>query len=286
MDSPLVQLLTRTDLEGCIVSYEDVRRWPAAEREELFQLGILRRIEDAEHVTCEVCPNAPYAEVVSDIGSEPRVYCSGCGLRRIPVERFHQWRADFEALGKLLRKCLDLHGKPSMLVPERIWILGRRQVMGRMVEFFLIQGVAWPDSIDMLNDAARLLSSPAPVLVVPHRLPTQPEWREAGRSFLRLTEWACLRSGRLEVSFDEFAEIYARTAEAFERPLKPTPVAYRPDCLKRFCDDHQCTLVQICKWAEVDRADLNRWKNGHPSVPDGGAPATRIERLLQLGERR
>lgn len=286
MDSPLVQLLTRTDLEGYVVSYDDVRRWPAAEREELFGLGILQRIEDAEYVTCEVCPDAPYAEVVSDIASEPRVHCGGCGMRRISAERLHQWKVDFEALGGLLRKCLDLVGKPSMLAPGRIWLLGRKQVMGRMVEFFLVQGIAWPDSTDKLNQATRLLNSPAPLLIVPHGLPAQPEWREAGRSFLRLTEWACLRDGRLDVSFDEFAELCAQTAEAFERPLKPTPVADRPDRLKRFCKDHKCTQLQICEWAEVDRADLNRWKNGHSSVRDGGAPATRIERLLQLGERR
>ena len=228
---------------------------------------------------------APYAEVVLDIGTGPRVQCDGCGLRKISPDRLHQWRVDFEALGGLIRKHLDLLGKPSALVPGRIWLLGRRQVVGRMVEFFLVQGIAWPDSIDRLNQAARLLSSPAPILVVPHGLPTQREWRESGRAFLRLTEWACLRNDRIEVSFDEFAELHSQTAQAFERPLQPTPVADRPARLNQFCDNHKCTLRQLYEWADVDRAELNRWKNGHPSVPDGGAPATRIERLLQLGER-
>jgi len=286
VDSPLVQLLCRTDLEGHILSHDDIRRWPAADRKAIFALGILQRIEDAEYVTCEVCPDAPSAEVVLDIGLGPRIHCEGCGLRRISAERLHQWRVDFEALGGLLRTHLDLLGKPSTLVPGRIWLLGRRQVVGRMVEFFLIQGIAWPDSTDRLNQAARLLSSPAPILVVPHGLPTQREWRESGRAFLRLTEWACLRDGRIEVSFDEFADLHAQTAQAFERPLQPTPVADRPARLKQFCKDHKCTLRQFCEWAEVDAADLNRWKQGNSSVPDGGAPATRIERLLQLGERR
>lgn len=285
MDSPLVELLKRADLEGHALSHDDTRRWPAAERRAIFALGILERIEDAESVTCEVCPDAPYAEVISDVGPEPRVYCHGCGLRRISAERLRQWRLNFEALGGVLRERLDLLGKPLALAPRRIWLLGRRHVEGRMVEFFLVQGIAWPDSADVLNQAARLLSSPAPVLVVPHGLPTHREWRESGRSFLRLTEWASLRGSRIEVSFDEFAELHKQTAKAFERPLQPTPVADRPARLKQFCEDHECTLIQFCKWADVDRADLNRWKNSHSSVPDGGAPATRIERLIQLGER-
>jgi hypothetical protein len=35
----------------------------------------------------------------------------------------------------------------------------------------------------------------------------------------------------------------------------------------------------------VDRADLNKWKNGQPSVPNGGDKATRIEKLLQRGHK-
>jgi hypothetical protein len=154
-----------------------------------------------------------------------------------------------------------------------------------MAEFFLIQGIPWPDSTDGLNQAARLLNSPAPILIVPHGLPARREWLESGRVFLRLTEWACLRDGRIEIWFDEFVQIYRQTAQAFERPLTPTPVADRPPRLKQFCEEHKCTLKQCCEWANVDRSELNRWKNGHSSVPDGGAPATRIERLLQLGER-
>ncbi|MGC8761743.1 MAG: hypothetical protein ACP5VC_17435 [Bryobacteraceae bacterium] len=285
MDSPLVQLLSRTDLEGHILSHDDIRGWPAAERAAIFALGILQRIEDAEYVTCEVCPEAPYAEVISDIGPEPGVHCEGCGLRRISAERLHQWRVDFEALGGLLRSHLDLLGKASTLVPGRIWLLGRKHFAGRMAEFFLVQGIAWPDSTDRLNQAARLLTSPAPILVVPHGLPVQPEWRESGRAFLRLTEWASLCDGRIQICFDEFAQLYMQTAQAFERPVAPTPVADRPARLQQFCEEHKCTLKQCCDWANVDRSELNRWKNGHPSVPDGGAPATRIERLLQLGER-
>ncbi len=285
MDSPLVQLLRRTDLEGHILSHDDIRRWPATEREAIFALGILQRIEDAEYVTCEVCPDAPYAEVIPDINPEPHVHCEGCGLRRIPAERLHQWRVDFEALGGLLRIHLDLLGKPSTLVPGRIWLLGRKHVAGRMAEFFLVQGIAWPDSTDRLNQAARLLTSPAPILVVPNGLPVQPEWRESGRAFLRLTEWASLCDGRIEICSDEFAQLYMQTAQAFERPVTPTPVADRPARLQQFCEEHKCTLKQCCDWANVDRSELNRWKNGHPSVPDDGAPATRIERLLQLGER-
>lgn len=282
MDKPLVQLLKRTDLAGHVIAWDETRQWPAPDREAIFQLGLLRRVEDAEYVTCEVCPDAPYAEVVSEIGPEAWVFCGGCGLRRIPAERLQQWQVDFEALGRQVIAHLGLTGGVQTLVPGRIWLLGRRQADERIAEFFLIQGIDWPDSVDALRSTPSLAGSPAPVIVCPDRLPREAEWRESGRVFFRLSEWARLK-GDLQIDFDVFADLYRQKAEAFDGPLTPTPPEGRGALLKRYCAGHNCTVAQICFWANVDRGDLSRWKNGNPLIPDGGDRANRIEKLLQRG---
>jgi len=288
LDSPLAQLFRRTDLEGHTVGCDETRRWPAAEREAIFRLGLLQRIEDAEYVACEACPDAPYAEVISDIGSQPHIYCGEHGLKQIAAERLQQWRLDFEVLGRLVAASLGLASGIQVVTSGRIWILGRRQVAGRTAEFFLVQGVAWPDSVEVLRTAPRLAGSPAPIIVCPDQLPEQPEWRESGRVFFRLSEWAHLKAGTLQVDFEDFTDLYRQAAETFHEPLEPTPIAQRDALIKRVCKDHDCTVAQICRWANVDSGDLSRWKNGSRKkgnllIPDGGDRATRIEKLLQRG---
>lgn len=284
MDKPLVQLLKRTDLAGHVIAWDETRQWPAPDREAIFQLGLLRRIEDAEYVICELCPDGSYAEVISDIGPEPRVYCGEHGLMRIAAERLQQWQLDFEVLGRHVVAQLGLTGGIQTVIPGRIWLLGRRRVDGRLAEFFLMQGIDWPDSVDALRSAPRLAGSPAPIIVCPDRLPRDAEWHESGRVFFRLSEWVQL-NGDLKVEFDVFTDLYRQKAEAFDGPPTPTPPEERDALIKRYCADHDCTVAQVCFWANVDRGDLSRWKNGSPLIPNGGDRANRIEKLLQRGFR-
>lgn len=283
MDHPLTQLLRRTDLAGHAITYDETRCWPASEREAIFRLGLLRRIGDTDHASCDACLDAPYAEVISDIGLEPHIYCGEHGLMRVATERLQRWDVDFESLGRSVAGQLGLARRVSVVTPSRIWLLGHRQVAGRTAEFFLVQGIAWPDSVDVLRSAPRLAGSPAPIIVCPDQLPQQSEWRESGRVFLRLSEWAHLQESVLEIDFAAFTDLYRQSADVFHEPLAPTPIGQRDALIKRYRKDHDCTVAQICFCANVDRGDLSRWKNGNSLIPDGGDRATRIEKLLQRG---
>jgi hypothetical protein len=283
VDSALVQLFRRTNLPDHILTYDETRRWPEAEREALFHLDILRRTEDAKTLVCDTCGDEE--DVVIGLGREPRVHCRQFGLMPVRAERLQQWDMDFNALGRVLRAGLKLSSGIDEVTSGRIWMLGRRQVVDRTAEFFLVQGIAWPDSVDLLRSAARLQISPAPVILIPDRLPEQTEWRESGRALLRLSERTRLQDGQLIIDFDVFAGLFHQTAEAFEKPLSPTPVAERPALIEKFRKDHSCLVKDVYYWAKVDRTELNKWKNGDLVVPNGGAPATRIEKLLQRGEK-
>lgn len=285
MDSPLTQLLSRADLDGHVICYDETRRWAAKERDAILRLGILRKAADAESATCEICADGEPCDLVLDIGPDPRIHCPQHGLVRIAGERLQQWELDFEKLGALLIGQLVLTGGRQTIAVGRVWQLGRRQVSGRTAEFFLVQGIAWPDSLDVLRAAPKLAGSPAPIIVCPDQLPLDATWRESGRVFLRLSEWARIHDGHLVVDFETYADLYRQNAEAFEKPLTPTPPERRERLIEEFCRTHVCKVKQVYTWAAVDRGDLNRWKNGDPTIPDGGEPAMRIERLLQLDHR-
>ncbi|MCC6390076.1 MAG: hypothetical protein IT167_05710 [Bryobacterales bacterium] len=285
MDSPLTQLLSRADLAGHVIGYDETRRWPAAEREAILRLGILRKATDAEYASCEICADGEPCDLILDISPDLRIHCPQHGLVRIAGQRLQQWELDFEKLGALLIGQLGLTGRRQTIAAGRVWQLGRRQVSGRTAEFFPVQGIAWPDSLDVLRAAPKLAGSPAPIIVCPDQLPLDAAWRESGRVFLRLSEWARIHDGHLVVDFETYADLYRQTAEAFEKPLTPTPPERRERLIEEFCRTHLCKVKQVYTWAAVDRGDLNRWKNGDPTIPDSGEPAKRIERLLQLDHR-
>ena len=65
---------------------------------------------------------------------------------------------------------------------------------------------------------------------------------------------------------------------------RPTPFERRDELIREFRQKNEdCTIKQICYWANVSRGDFNKWKNAKPEVPDTSVKAIRTERLLQLG---
>ncbi len=284
MDNALQQILIRAELEGHAIGFDEAQQWSAVDGGALVNLGILRPADDAEYLTCDACDDPHDAEVIRDCGHDPRIYCPDVGLYRIGADRLRQWEVDFVRLAQLLSGTLGLHGVVQEVTPGRVWLLGRRQVTNRTAEFFLAHGLSRTDSLDVLRTAVRLQSSPAPIVFVPDRLPEHAEWRENGRLLLRLSEWAQLENGNFALHLQGFEDLHRQLADDLERPLQATPVAERDALIKHFCRDHNnCTVTQICFWANVDRGDLSRWKNGSHLIPDGGERALRIERLLQRG---
>jgi hypothetical protein len=287
VNSALEQIWKRADLRGHVISYDETRRWPAAEREAIFRLGILRQIEDAEVIACDACAD-PHEEEIFFLGTDtqPRIWCPEVGLVRVPVERLRRWEVDFDSAARLLARALELIGKVQVLTPGRIRLLGRRRVADRTAEFFLVQGIAWPDSVELLRAAPRLQNSPAPIILCPDRLPKDPEWQQNGRALFPLTEVARLEDSRLVIPLEGFEDLHRQIAVWAEEPPLPTPVEQRPQLIEDFRRKSNCLVKNICSWANVKRQDLSKWKLGQVHLlPDRSEKAIRIERLLQRGHK-
>lgn len=284
MRSTLEQIWIRSSIQGHVISYDETCRWPKPEREQVFSLKLLRRIEDADWADCDACGEAHSEEVtfLGDDGSYAVIPCPTVGLLHIPPERLRRWEVDFGVLVKLLAAAFGLTGAPQELKPGRVWLLGSRRLAGRLAEFFLVQGADWPGGTELLSGTPRLQNSPAPVVLFPSRLPEDPAWQANGRALYSLRELVRLGESGLVARLDPLEDLYRQIALRLEEPIVPTPVEKRAALLRAYCRNKSCKLKNICWWAIVHRQDLNAWKLGKPEVPDGGEKATRIERLLQF----
>jgi hypothetical protein len=282
--STLEQIWIRSSVQGHVFTYDETFAWPKAERQQVFALGLLRRVEDADWVECDACGEAHEEDVVflDEDGSYPVIPCPVVGLVRISPERLQRWEVDFGVLVKLLAAAFDLAGTPQELRAGRVWLLGSRRLAGRLAEFFLVQGADWPDSPELLSSTPRLQNSPAPVVLFPSRLPEEAVWQANGRALYSLRELVRLGESGLEARTETLEDLYRQIALRLEEPIVPTPVEKRAALLRAYCRDKSCKLKNICWWAMIHRQDLNAWKLGKPEVPDDGERATRIERLLQF----
>ncbi len=285
MRSTLEQIWIRSSVPSHVLTYDEMRAWPKAEREQILRLGLLRRVEDAEWIDCDACGGTHSEEVVflGEDSSYPVISCPEVGLVRIHPERLERWEVDFGAVAKLLVPPFGIAGPPQELRPGRAWLLGSRRVADRRAEFFLVQGADWPDGPEILCSTPRLQNSPAPVVLFPNRLPQDPAWQSQGRALYSLRELVRLGESGLVAALDPLEGLYCQIARRLEEPIVPTPVSKRAALLKEYCTLNSCRLKDISWWAMVHRQDLNAWKLGKPEVPDGGEKATRIERLLQFG---
>ncbi|MGA2721593.1 MAG: hypothetical protein ABSG79_04185 [Bryobacteraceae bacterium] len=285
MSKPLQLILRRADVRDHVITFDETRGWPAAERDSVFALGMLRAIEDADVVTCTACGDPHLAEIVSD-GAEPRLWCPAAGMTPISRERLRRWEIDVAHLAAMLATALELVGTPQAVVPTRIWLLGKRRVGERLAEFFLAHGTTWRDSGEVLQSAGRLQASPAPIILCPNRLPDAAEWHQAGRSLFSLAEFVRLEDSRLVIDSNDFEDFHRQIAQRTEKPPAPTPVAERPALLKRYCTTNKCLVKDVYYWANVVREDLNKWKLGRLHlIPDTSEKAVRIEKLLQRNQK-
>ena len=146
------------------------------------RLGLLRRTSDATALICEDCGPPHPVEVIRDPRKPKQPYYLCPEIGRVPLTPtdLQRWEADFDQIAVLIRRAVGLTAKAATLVPSRIWLLGRQQTEDRYWELFLMRGLCWPDGVQLLNQCSRVQQSPAPVVVVPYRLPSggsaAPSW--------------------------------------------------------------------------------------------------------------
>jgi hypothetical protein len=166
----------RAELRDHVLTASELALWRTNQRDVILQLGVLRRTSDATALMCEDCGPPHPVEIIRDARKpdQPYYLCPDIGRVSLGLTDLNRWEVDFDRIATLVRETVGLTSKPSTLVASRIWLLGRKRVADAYCELFLMCGLCWPDGIQLLSECSRLQQSPAPVLLVPHRLPSGP----------------------------------------------------------------------------------------------------------------
>ena len=284
MNDDLAAFWIRADLEEPAFTGDEARLLKATTRRLLESHSLIRQSENLRVIECDACGDRHVEEVeilTEPAGSKPRAYitCPEAGRVSVDMERLQQWSVDLDALARTVAAALDFRDRVGSITPSRVWLLGTRKFDERMRDVFLVRGVTWPDSHQLLEFTARLANSPCPLILCLNRFPDDPEWQDRNRVVFSLAETSWLGDQQPVLADRVAAVLREYTGPRGLDPLPPTPAAQRPRLMDQIKTRYNYRVKDIHQGANVDRSYLNKWKLG--LVDDDSDPSRRIEDFLR-----
>ena len=214
MSDLLRDLWSRAECEEPVFSAEEIEWAPPGQFELLCNLGLLHETDRATWARCEACGDG-HVETVAWVQNAttgrpaPFVPCPENGGVSVPIERLRRWAVDLDAIAQQTRSALGLIGNDSVLLPGRVWFLGRRHVSRRFRDFFFVVGAARDDAHTLWDRCRQVEDAPSPVLLVPSQPPSE---RKAPT--FRLADLAYITDNRIVVDLDYLADAVPRDGNA------------------------------------------------------------------------
>ena len=223
MNDALDLVWRRAELPNHVLTAAELARWQPAQRDTIIAVGLLRPTSDATALSCEDCGAPHPVEVIRDPRKPHQPYYLCPEIGRIPLASsdLKRWEVDFDRLAALIRDATGLGGKATTVIPARVWLLGRQQQADRYWELFLVRGICWQDGIASLDQCLRLQQSPAPVVLVPWRLPSAKTLGTRSWSIRSLSEVARIEGSKLLIE----DHILSAAATALPGSTSSTPHA-------------------------------------------------------------
>jgi hypothetical protein len=273
----------RADALEVIYTADDVTRWPPGAIDWLSGLGLLRQAGNAVAVSCDAC-GGDHVEEVSTLESPPgtgiRAYipCPEAGRVGVPLERLRRWQIDFARLAGMIAVNLQMAGDVEMIVPSRIWLLGRIALADEAHEVFLARGLCWSDAVEVVGKAARLLQSPRRLILVPGSVPPLEVWQGDAPRVFPLSALLSWNDSRLVAD----TTLLEACADKRKKPppsrtvLFPTPARATWEDVRLTVSEHQVRIE-----VRGTRRTLTFTEAGFEERRRGNVP-NRLWRLLRL----
>ncbi len=181
MSDLLREIWARAECEEPVFSAEEIEGAPPGQFAMLCRHGFLRETDRATWARCEACGDGHFEQVAwirnATTGAlTPYVSCPQAGGSRVSPERLRRWAIDLDAIAQATRRELGLVGNDAVLVPGRVWSLGRRHIAGRWRDFFFVVGAAREDASSLWDRCRQIEDAPAPVVLVPSHPPAERRW--------------------------------------------------------------------------------------------------------------
>jgi hypothetical protein len=210
MSDLLRELWSRAECEEPVFSAEEIEWSPPGQFELLCNLGLLKETDRATWARCEACgdghvENVAWVQNATTGRSAPFVPCPENGGASVSIERLRRWAIDLDAIAQATRRALGLIGKDSVLLPGRVWFLGRRYVAGRFRDFFFVVGAAREDAHTLWERCRQIEDAPSPVILVPSQTPS-----DRKSPVFRLVDLAAITDGQIVMALDYLADALPR----------------------------------------------------------------------------
>lgn len=284
MNGDLTAFWSRADLDVPAFTGDELRSLPAASRRLLECHSLIRQSENLGVIECDACGDRHIEQVevlVEPAGSKPRAYiaCPDAGRVSVDMERLRQWSVDLNAVARAVAAALDLSERVISISPGRVWLLGARRFDEHTRDVFLLRGIDWQDSRQMLESIPRLAQSPCPLILCLNRFPSDAVWQDVNRVVFSLAEASWLGSQKPTLPDRITATLREYACPRGLDSLTPTPTAERSILMREIKLRYNYRVKDIYGGAKVDRSYLNKWKLG--LVDDDSDPARRIEDFLR-----
>lgn len=169
----LLEMFSRADsaISGVAeITAEETALWPPQSVEALVAAGILEVATPAEAVSCPACFDDHLLEVLADgstSGEPGRCYgwCPRTGLVAIPPDLRRRWRVHPDGLARTLSSAFGADANLGVIVPSRLWTLGKLRLHDQVHDVFLARGIGWRDAPQSLDLERLLFGRSAPVVL-------------------------------------------------------------------------------------------------------------------------
>ena len=179
MIAVLKQLLERADTIGeTQVTADVVAQWPEGCLDKLLALGLMVQAGNEIGLYCDQCEEHCWLEPTFPIGSDgtnflthPCIGREDIGILEFRPEQLLTWRLNFEGITAAVGGALGLDGEIEVVVPGRLWSLGRLRRSGRAHTFFFGWGYDLHRNEELVLATDGRMRSLNGVLLVPHSIP-------------------------------------------------------------------------------------------------------------------
>ncbi len=212
MTDPLELLWVCLETDAPRLTVADLGHWPPGVVQQLIALKLLERTDNSTQVVCPNCDRGHVEEVMPRRGRDGTVRffirCPEALKVEIPETLLYQWTIGFESLVQWLAEALTLKGRPAVIVPDRLWRLGKTLWQGVNREVILIRGLAWPD----VRDITRHIGPHGrPIVLVADRVPMTNVWPGKPPAVVVISHLVTVDDHGLQV---DAADLAARVNEA------------------------------------------------------------------------
>lgn len=206
-----------------VFDYAETSCWPSGELEALCRLGLIRQATAGLHAPCPNCDDGHIEKVSIHMSARDAlryyIHCPESTRAEVTAEMCVGWSVDLDGLVKMLAAAMGMKPVPKVLVPGRLWRLGR--IPWKATTREVVLAIRLRDA-DASSVTAHIGPGGRSIVFVPHHKPDEGVWSGHVPAVVALSRFATLDSQGIELDVAAMSELVSDAdAMAEKRSMLP-----------------------------------------------------------------